>query len=301
MGKRFLVIALCVVSWMALEDRLLACACGCGVFEVTSTPLVSKEPGRLFFLNVDALDQYQNFHHDAVSDADNNEDKDINSHFVTAEFQYRLNNQWGLQAEIPFGSRIVNGETGVSSFGGLGDIRVSGVYTGFSSDLSTGVSMGIQFPTGEYTRPDTERDLQMGTGSTDLLLGAYHVQNLGNDEAWTVLSRFRLNAPVLTSGGYIPGGELNTVVGIRYQGWALDQLTLSPLLQMVGTLRWRDSGTSGNTDNSGYERLLLSPGLEMRFGSWYAYTDIGFPVYQYVNGEQLVASSYLKFSLGQSL
>jgi hypothetical protein len=49
-----------------------------------------------------------------------------------------------------------------------------GMYTGFFSDLSTGVMFGLKFPSGVYTAAGLDRDTQIGTGSTDLILGAFH-------------------------------------------------------------------------------------------------------------------------------
>ena len=48
-----------------------------------------------------------------------------------------------------------------------------GMYTGFSNDMSKGIIFGVQLPTGNYTAPGFDRDTQIGTGSTDLILGAF--------------------------------------------------------------------------------------------------------------------------------
>ena len=53
----------------------------------------------------------------------------------------------------------------------LGDIRVLGTYTGFSADMSSGLSVGLKLPTGDWTYPNFDRDTSIGTGTTDLLLG----------------------------------------------------------------------------------------------------------------------------------
>ena len=65
-------------------------------------------------------------------------------------------------------------------FGGLdfntiGDIRIMGMYTGLSEDMSTGLLAGAKFPSGSWTYPHANRDTQIGSGSADLLLGAYHL------------------------------------------------------------------------------------------------------------------------------
>ena len=47
------------------------------------------------------------------------------------------------------------------------------MYTGFFKDMSTGVIFGLKLPTGTYTAPGLDRDTQIGSGSTDLMLGGY--------------------------------------------------------------------------------------------------------------------------------
>jgi hypothetical protein len=72
------------------------------------------------------------------------------------------------------------------------------------------------------------------------------------------------------------------------------------LLQLIGSTRWKDSGTNADPDNSGYNRLLLSPGVEVAFGSAKLYGDVEFPVWQQVNGNQLVAPALFKMIVSYS-
>ena len=53
--------------------------------------------------------------------------------------------------------------------------------------------------------------------------------------------------------------------------------------------------TAGDPDETGYARLLVSPGVEVRFDSWKLYGDVELPVYQHVNGNQLIAPAAYKF------
>ncbi len=52
------------------------------------------------------------------------------------------------------------------------------MYTGLSEDMSLGLLAGFKLPTGDHTYNDFDRDTSLGTGSTDLLLGAYKIGNL---------------------------------------------------------------------------------------------------------------------------
>jgi hypothetical protein len=43
---------------------------------------------------------------------------------------------------------------------------------------------------------------------------------------------------------------------------------------------------------------LLTPGLEAKSGAVRVYGDVGFPVYQFMNGNQLVASELFRLNAG---
>ncbi len=40
----------------------------------------------------------------------------------------------------------------------LGDIRIEGMYTGFSDDMSTGVRFGVKLASGDFTYSNFDRD-----------------------------------------------------------------------------------------------------------------------------------------------
>ncbi len=58
--------------------------------------------------------------------------------------------------------------------------------TGFSPNLSTGINLGLKLPTGAIHEDAdlVERDTQLGTGSTDLLLGGFHREVFTKSQAW---------------------------------------------------------------------------------------------------------------------
>ena len=91
----------------------------------------------------------------------------------------------------------------------MGDIRLEGIYTGFFADQSAGVSFGLKLPTGDWTHEnafgDVDRDSEIGTGSTDLLLGGFFRGNLTQDEKWDWFAQGLLDVPVLTQAGYQSG------------------------------------------------------------------------------------------------
>ena len=58
-------------------------------------------------------------------------------------------------------------------------------------------------------------------------------------------------------------------------------------------LRTHDVVESAKT-NSGYDRLLLAPGGEIRLGIFRLYSDVEFPAFIYSNGNQLIAPYAVK-------
>jgi hypothetical protein len=64
---------------------------------------------------------------------------------------------------------------------------------------------------------------------------------------------------------------------------------LAPFLTLKGTNRVPDSGSEANPANTGYDRILIAPGIETSIGSVRLYADIAFPIYQNVTGNQIIA------------
>ena len=81
-------------------------------------------------------------------------------------------------------------------------MEVMGMYTGFSKDMSTGLIFGLKLPSGTYTASGLDRDTQIGSGSTDLILGAYHRGLITGDNAWQYFAPVRWQQPFLYSSAY---------------------------------------------------------------------------------------------------
>ena len=276
-----------------------ACACGCGVFDVGTSSMFPNGQGGMAFLQYDYQDQNRNWSGSSQAPAANNDDKEIKSDFVTAGLQYMFNSSWGVQAEVPFAYRYFKTADGSTSWGSLGDIRVEGLYTGFMPDLSVGVTFGVKLPTGNdnYNPALVDRDTQIGSGSTDILLGGFYRDNLDRNQQWDWFAQLQLDVPVLIQDQYRPGVELDTAAGIDYKGWSLGRVKISPVAQVIFSERTSDSGAAANPDNSGYQRILLSPGIEFHLHPVKLYADVELPVYQNVIGNQVVAPVLFKVSL----
>ncbi len=289
-----------------------ACACGCGIFDVGANVLAgmptASDTGFSVWFRYSYMNQNQNWEGNSRAPASDNGDKDINTSFYTVGGEYMINSDWTVMAELPVFARHLRttddqfgSVTGVpnSVYTGkltdLGDLQLSALYTGLSSDMSSGLSFGIKLPTGNDTGPngpnggaEFDRDSLPGTGSTDLMVGAYHVGSLTPDEALGYFVQGRYQFAVLTRdttlGSYRPGNELDGAVGLTYdfgaQGPFADVL---PLLQLLGSWREHDTGTGADTLNSGYRRLLIAPGIELRLQQFRFYADVELPIYQDTN------------------
>ena len=194
-----------------LPGSAFACACGCGVFDVGTSSMFPNDAGGMAFLTYDFQDQNHNWSGTSRAPAANNDDKNITTHFVTAGAQYMFNRSWGAQIEVPYNFRHFrgtdeSGNTRTANWSQLGDIRLRGIYTGFLADMSTGLSLGVKLPTGDYKFDSdfVDRDTQIGTGSTDVLLGGFFRHVLDKNLRWDGFAQFELDVPALVQNQYRP-------------------------------------------------------------------------------------------------
>lgn len=307
-----------VVSLVGISTtQALACACGCSVFDVggLSTPQEQDHGGRVFFEFWDS-DQTQNYVGSSRAPAALNSDKNIDTQWYNVGFEYTFNRDWSVFVRLPTANRSLTTVTGIDFPGSLStfyaadlaDLEVMGMYTGFFSDMSTGIMFGLKFPTGPYTTPGFDRDNQIGTGSTDLLIGGFHRGLLTGDNAWQYFAQVMWRQPFLYrdaadpqgffdgNGGvvqsYHPGMQVDGAAGILYNNWyhvlGFDKIT--PLGQIIVSHRNQDTGTGADPFNSGFDRVMLSPGIEFTKVLDEAnnrvlktYFDIEIPVYYRAN------------------
>ena len=285
----------------------LACACGCGVFDVgTGTMMPTDEGGQVWF-EYDFMNQAANWHNSSEAPKANNDDKVLSSNFFQVGGQYMFNRSWGIMGEIPFTDRYfktTDDDTGDllhNRHHALGDVHLQGVYSGFADDMSTGVTFGLKLPTGDFRYSGFDRDTSIGSGSTDWLLGAYHMGAIDEKGLFNWFTNGLWDHAFLMQRGYRPGDEFDAAIGSYYNGFDFGANgKMAPLLQLIGSWRVHDTGAAANTPNSGYKRLLISPGVEYDINAVKLYGDVEVPVWQHVNGNQLVAPVYLKFIVGYS-
>ena len=110
----------------------------------------------------------------------------------------------------------------------------------------------------------------------------------------------------LTRGNKTGGPQTARPDGTGVQ-WTYNGLTagggkvrISPVLQLIMSQRSKDTGLNSNTDDSGYTRAIISPGVEIGMGDWNLYGDVEIPIYQYYRGNQLAAPEAFKLILSRN-
>ncbi|HSZ12373.1 MAG TPA: hypothetical protein VK759_09360 [Rhizomicrobium sp.] len=297
-GFRARAFACGIVFASAFPAAAFACACGCAVFDVGTSTLLPSGPGGTAFLEYDFLNQTTNWSGEHAAPSANNDDKHIRSDFMLAGGQYMFDEDWGAMVEVPVTHRTFvttdPDNTGTFSHTAPGDIRLMGVYSGFSSDMSSGLIAGVKLPTGDHTYAHFDHDVEIGSGSTDLLLGGYYTGAVTPDQSVSYFVQGLWQHELTIQDGNRPGAEINGAAGVSYIGGHIGDWTVSPIFQALVSSRGRDGGV-GDRDNTGYTRLLVSPGVSVARDAWKLYADVEVPVGQQINGNQLIAPVALKF------
>lgn len=278
-----LAATLSLALMLALSSTAaMACACGCSVFDVGfgGFPQEDDHGGRVFY-EWDHSNQNRNWIGSSRASPDLNLDKNVRTDWHQVGFQYMFNRDWGISAKLPYVDRSFTTTDPdtlmLNTFKSrdIGDLEIMGMYTGFSKDMSTGIMFGLKLPTGMYTAAGFDRDTQIGTGSTDLILGAFHRGLITGDNAWQYFAQARLLLPFAyrsalnpDSGNYElykPGAQVDGAAGIVYNNGynilGFDKVT--PILQLIASHRQRDTGPAADILNSGFDRLMIAPAIEL--------------------------------------
>lgn len=290
----------------------LACACGCSVFDVGGGLLPQEDDhGGRIFTEWWHSNQNTNWIGTSKGVAAANSDKQVLTNWYTAGLQYMFNRDWGVMIRVPYVTRAFSTDTNfpndppmVQTFNSrsFGDVEVMGMYAGFASDMSTGIIFGLKLPTGTFTAPNFDRDTQIGSGSTDLILGAFHRGMITGDNAWQYFTQIRWQQPFLyqaafdpdsgTMQMYKPGYQVDAAAGVIYNNLynVLGFDKIAPLIQVIASHREHDSGPASDPLNTGFDRLMLSPGVEftkvideVNKRVFKFYVDVEVPIYYRAN------------------
>ena len=289
----------------ASADTLACSACGCTLNADWATQGLTSRTGWTADLRVDWFDQDDLRGGTGRVDRHALEipnDEEIQQHTInrntTLTLDRGFSSDWGVTLTLPWLSRshttIAEGDTDISHSrsNSLGDVRVLARYLGFSEaqdwglqfglKLPTGNSHGVNFDAGPQQGQMLDRGLQPGTGSTDLLLGAFKFGAIGESADW--FGQALLQIPVAHDRAFKPGIGANLTAGVRYRGLG----AVVPQAQFNSRIEKRETGDEADTPNSGATLVYFSPGATFAVSektSVYLFGQV--PVYQRVNGMQL--------------
>jgi hypothetical protein len=311
--KTFCVIVLILL--IAAAQRAHACsACGCTLSSDWASQGLAASGGWRADVRFDYFDQDQlRSGTDSVARESLAlpNDREVQQSTVNRNYGFDLdyspNKDWGVNVLLPWYDRshttIAAGDTEVSASRetGIGDLRVLARYTGLDAQRTTGIEFGLKLPSGEFgsdfrSGPQRgellDRGVQLGTGTTDLLLGVYNFGALAPD--WGYFAHALLSQPLYSREQFRPGTGINLNFGLRYSAWEAVQ----PQLQINARIEKRESGANADVENSGATLVYVSPGLSWNLSRRFSvYAFVQAPLYQRVNGLQIEATRIASLGL----
>ncbi|MCX8493269.1 MAG: hypothetical protein ORN23_03445 [Chthoniobacterales bacterium] len=328
---RFTALTLIMAMTMAVVPARVHACSSCPSGNTGTSYNFPDGVGGMAWMQYNFESQSQNYSGFNKAPADTNPDKLVQTSTMIAGLQYFWNEKWGFQVLVPSANTLYRyaphngdhaGETAeahaeeahaeeghaeeahaeehqgekvvTKQWWAMGDIRLNAIYTGLSKDQSTGINLGVKLPSGNWTEPNVERSVQVGTGSTDILFGFYHRHRITSDALWSWYSQAQLDAPVISQGGYTPGIAVDVATGVYYSGLSLGKLKIRPIGQAIFTTVGSDSGPNASGQNNGFQQLSLAPGIEFEVHPVRLYADVALPVMNNVSGNQLIAPAQVR-------
>jgi hypothetical protein len=244
--------------------------------------------------------------------------------YATLGIAYSPDMEWNFGVQLPYvvrdhstysnatTSQLTPDNLSSGSFGDLGDVRLLASYQGLLPSNALGLQVGVKLPTGRYGGQNTltgqtvgrspvffssgpnassgqtlDSSLQPGTGSTDVILGAYYYQPVSEDFDAFVNGRYQVAVSQLLDGvnaNYRPGNTANVSFGVRYE----HSPTWVPQLQINISRKDADQGALADTTDSAGTVIYASPGVTVRLDeglSIYGFLQV--PVHSWLAGYQL--------------
>ncbi len=237
----------------------------------------------------------------SINDAGGSQEveKQTINRYYNLGINYAPNANWNFSAIIPYVDRshttygnastdqlTADNVSGVNS-SGLGDIKLIGNYQGFLPTHNLGVQIGIKLPTGNYggqnvltgatvgrnptffsSGPNAvsgqalDTSLQPGTGSTDLIIGAYYYQPISQNFDAFINGQFQaafMEKLDQTGADYRPGNISTMSFGLRYEA----NPTVVPQIQINISRKSADQGALADTADTAGTVAYLSPGISV--------------------------------------
>jgi len=289
-----------------------ACAtCGCTLSTDAATGY-SAMPGWRANLEFDYInqDQLRNGTHTVSGVPNGNElEHDTINRYLNLGVTYAPDADWNITVRVPYVSRdhstygAFNSSAPLpdlsrSHSSSLGDVKLIAGYQGFLATHNAGVQLGVKLPTGAYgtsvkfdAGPNAgtplDASLQPGTGSTDLIVGAYYYQAVGQNWDAFVDGNFQ---SAVTSRQDQPGNDFrigNQAIvsfGVRYE----NNPRIVPQVQINILHKSADQGALADLPDTAGTVAYVAPGLIVGVaGGLQLYGFVQVPVYSRLDGYQL--------------
>ena len=217
--------------------------------------------------------------------------------YTTVGLSYAPTAEWNFKLLVPYIDRSHSTYGGASnpvtpdqlssaSVTGLGDLKFIANYQGFLPGHNLGVQFGLKLPTGDHGGQNLnggpivgrspvsfgpagnsggqllDTSLQAGTGSTDLIVGAYCFHPVSEHFSAYATGQFQaavhegLNQP---GSDFRPGNQANLNLGLRYEA----NPDLVPQLQINLSHKCADQGALADTTDTAGTVAYLSPGVNV--------------------------------------
>jgi hypothetical protein len=227
--------------------------------------------------------------------------------YITAGISYSPNSSWNVTLYAPYVVRTHSTygefdstqplpELSSSRSASLGDVRLVGAYQGFLPTRNLGVELGVKLPTGAtdvrfFAGPlagePLDASLQPGTGSTDVIVGAYYYRAIAQDWDAFVNGLFQVavhERQDQPGEDFRPGNAVTLSGGLRY----VANPRLVPQLQVNFVHKAPDTGALADVQNSAGSVVYVSPGLSYSFTPRFGvFGFVQLPVYSNLYGYQL--------------
>jgi hypothetical protein len=229
--------------------------------------------------------------------------------YLTAGVDYSPNTDWNIDLRLPYVIRTHSTygpydstqplpPSSDSRSSSLGDIKLIGNYQGFLALHNLGVQLGVKLPTGRYgtdvrfrngpaAGSPLDASLQPGTGSTDIIVGAYFYEPVGRnfdifaDAQFQSAVRSKQDQP---GNDFRPGNSATVSVGVRYE----ENPNWVPQLQMNLLHKSVDRGALADIYSTAGYVAYVSPGLTAKVtGQLHVFAFAQVPVYSHLVGYQL--------------
>ena len=288
-----------------------ACAsCGC-TLSADAAMGYSAQPGWRLSIEYDYInqDQLRSGTHEVAGVPPGTElERQTINQYVTTGLSYSPNSSWNLTVLVPYVIRSHSTygdydptqplELSRSFSSSIGDAKFIVSYQGLLPTYNLGVQLGVKLPTGRYgtavdfnSGPNAgtplDASLQPGTGSTDIIIGAYYYQAISQNFDAFINAQFqtavkqRMDQP---GNDYRPGNSTTLSFGLRYEGSPL----FVPQLQINLLHKAPDEGALADVQNTAGMVAYVSPGVTAALSArLQAFAFAQLPVYSNLYGIQL--------------